>query len=307
MAIFDLYSKRKIREERGNGDFYIYDDAPKALRVQIIHFYDDAYETSERGLSQYQNFYLDDEDFEAIVKVLSREYGMLDLVPHCRDNREQLREFIQTCSTERFLDCVEILCRLINHNPKLDQKIKDELHKEINFRFRDMALGYEYVHPMLIRIDSTVLHAEVVKPTIYLLAAEDFYRGAEQELFTAFDHFRKGEHKEAIANCLKSFESAMKSIHEKREWQYSSNDTASKLLSSCFSHGLVPAYMQTHFNSLRSLLESGVPTLRNKTSGHGQGSTPVKVPDYIVSYALHTATANIKLLIECEKSLPASE
>src|SRR3712207_8688399 len=38
---------------------------------------------------------------------------------------------------------------------------------------------------------------------------------------------------------------------------------------------------------LRNTLEAGVPTLRNKNSGHGQGFFVKQVPDYFVGYALH--------------------
>ena len=35
--------------------------------------------------------------------------------------------------------------------------------------------------------------------------------------------------------------------------------------------------MQSHLTGLRTTLESGVPTARNKTSGHDQGVTPITV------------------------------
>jgi hypothetical protein len=49
------------------------------------------------------------------------------------------------------------------------------------------------------------------------------------------------------------------------------------------------------------LLEGGLPTVRNKNAGHGQGPTPVSVPDYLVAYALHMAAANIVLLIQAHR------
>ena len=69
----------------------------------------------------------------------------------------------------------------------------------------------------------------------------------------------------------KSLESTMKTICDKRRWGYAKNDTASKLLAVCFDNGLVPPFWVSHFSALRATLEAGVPTGRNKLSGHGQG------------------------------------
>lgn len=44
-------------------------------------------------------------------------------------------------------------------------------------------------------------------------------------------------------------------------------------------NGLVPAFTQNQFTSLQNLLESGIPTIRNKLGGHGQAQFPQKVDD----------------------------
>jgi hypothetical protein len=49
-------------------------------------------------------------------------------------------------------------------------------------------------------------------------------------------------------------------------------------------------------------LKSGLPTLRNETGGHGQGATPVAVPEYVASYALSLAASKIRFLIEAFKT-----
>jgi hypothetical protein len=54
--------------------------------------------------------------------------------------------------------------------------------------------------------------------------------------------------------------------------------------------------------ALRSTLESGVPTARNKLGGHGQGTEVVEVPEHIVSYALHLTASAIVFLAEAEKA-----
>ena len=55
--------------------------------------------------------------------------------------------------------------------------------------------------------------------------------------------------------------------------------------------------LQNQFTQLRGLLESGLLPVRNRTSGHGQGTEPVALPKYIAEYALHMAAANIVFLV----------
>jgi hypothetical protein len=97
--------------------------------------------------------------------------------------------------------------------------------------------------------------------------------------------------------CLKTLESVLKIICASRKWAYSPNDTASKLLDLVFSNGLLPAALQSEFSALRASLESGVPTVRNRLAGHGQGTTKVEVPEYVASYLLHLTAASVLLLV----------
>ena len=104
-------------------------------------------------------------------------------------------------------------------------------------------------------------------------------------------------------DALKSFESTMKSICDKRGWAYDPKDTSKKLIDICYKNGLIPTFWQQNMSALRSLLEGGVPTGRNKLSGHGQGATPTTVPEHIVSYVLHMAAAAIVFLVRSEENI----
>ena len=112
----------------------------------------------------------------------------------------------------------------------------------------------------------------------------------------------KGENKDAIADALSAFESTMKAICDDRGWKYGPKDTAKPLLDILFKNGLIPADLLSHFTGLRSAMESGLPTIANRTSRHGQGSTPTAVPDHYVAYALHLVASNIVFLVECNKA-----
>ena len=51
------------------------------------------------------------------------------------------------------------------------------------------------------------------------------------------------------------------------------------------------------------MLETGVPTIRNKNSGHGQGSDIKDVPEYMASYMLHLTATNLLFLGRCEQEI----
>jgi hypothetical protein len=111
-------------------------------------------------------------------------------------------------------------------------------------------------------------------------------------------------YKECLNACLSSFESTMKAICAKRKWAYSSKDTARALIETCLKNNLIPPFWQSHLSGLRSTLEGGVPTARNRTSGHGQGAAPTEIPQSLASYVLHLTATTILFLAEAEKELP---
>ena len=102
--------------------------------------------------------------------------------------------------------------------------------------------------------------------------------------------------------CLKAFESCLKVICQKRGWSYSEKDTANRLIEIVFDHDLIDSHMKSHFTALGSTLKSGVPTVRNRLSGHGQGPKEITVPEYIVAYILHLTASNILLLAKADEN-----
>ena len=154
----------------------------------------------------------------------------------------------------------------------------------------------------MIRVESQLIHAEVVKPVLNLITAEE-YEGANAEFLKAFEHYRKGDTKECLNECLKAFESTMKAICTKRKWTFKHTDTASTLIDVCFRNGLIPPFIQSHIAAVRTALESGIPTLRNKLSGHGQGAEVTEVPPHYASYMLHLTATTVKFLIDSDNAL----
>ena len=154
----------------------------------------------------------------------------------------------------------------------------------------------------LVRVDSQFIHAEAVKPALALLH-ECGFDGPVEEFMRGFEHYRHGRNKEAVADALKSFESTMKAICKARRWSCPSNATAKPLIDIMFQNKLIPSDLESHFAGLRAAMESGLPTISNRTSRHGQGPEPVSLPPHIAAYALHLVAANIVLLVQAHKAL----
>ena len=132
------------------------------------------------------------------------------------------------------------------------------------------GVGYQYASGQIIRMDSRFAHSEIVKPALSFLS-DPIYKGANEEFLKAHEHYRERDYKDCLNNCLKAFESCLKAICQKRGWSYDPKKAAAKdLIQIVFDKGLIPSFMQSHFSALKSTLESGLPTVRNRRAGHGQ-------------------------------------
>lgn len=302
MSAFDLFSKRQKRQRGETPDVYKYDVIPVPLRVQAIQIWEEAIGSSE------DYYHLPDQLFDSIHQVLCKEYGVFRLRESRDRNRLNIANFLlQESSVEKCLDVIELVfCHIDGpvrrnlgsyHNRSTDP---DPAIAELNQRFREHGIGYQFEGGEIIRVDSQVLHQEAVLPALSFLSAP-MYKGANQEFMTAHEHYRHGRYKECLNECLKSFESTMKAICAKRKWVFQPTDTAKPLLSVCEQNGLFPPYLQNHLTGLRMALEAGVPTIRNKQSGHGQGTIPTPVSAATASYVLHLTASNILFLASCDK------
>jgi hypothetical protein len=311
VAIFDLFSKRQKKLRGEMPDVYQYDEIPQTLRVQIVHIWMDTLGNAENYWKGKAH-----EAYEFIVNTLCKEYGVFKL-PGAEKfgNRDYLNElantFLQEKNIDRCLDAIELSFKIVDgftrsyeylHRSGASKKA-DEAIDELNSRFNEHGVGYQFTDGEIIRVDSELIHSEIIKPALRLLN-QKHYSGAHEEFLKAHEHYRHGNNKESLNECLKAFESVMKGICDKRKWAYQSGATSKTLIQICLDNGLIPSFWQQQYSSLRSLLESSVPTGRNKLSGHGQGADPISVPSYLVAYMLHMTAASIVFLAEAEVNLP---
>jgi hypothetical protein len=302
MGIIDLYSKR----QKAMPDVYTYDEIPQPLRAQVVHILRDLFGFSE----SYDNNGCR-RTFQRIHDVLCREYGLFHLTPKDVNTPDaKVIDFLlHHADEEQVLDTIEVAFRLATQRmtwngcgPLIPGWAIDNSVDELNIRFREHGVGYQYESGEMIRVDSQLIHAQVVRPTLALLTANE-YAGANAEFLKAFEHYRKGDTKECLNECLKAFESTMKAICTKRQWAFNPTDAAKQLIEVCFENGLIPRFIESHIGGVRSSLESGIPTVRNRLSGHGQGATVVDLPPHYASYMLHLTATTIKYLVESEKAM----
>ena len=316
MAINDLYSKRKKLAERGNQpEVYQYTTLPLGFRRQVIHIWGTAIGPYQAPVQFSYSEPLVCVLWRTIHDSFARELGLFNLGSEFQNPFEQCKFFLLDPNTnvEHCLDLIEFTFRHIDKNIRQilehyqyrgelnEPQHPDSAISELNHRFREHAIGYQYNNGQIIRIDSGFIHAEVVVPALSLLSSQHF-KGAEQEFRSAHEHYRKKEYKDAIVDALNAFESAMKTICDECGWYYSKGASAKELINVVLENELVPKYLQNHLSGLRSVLEGGVPTVRNKTSGHGQGAQLITVPEYLAAYVLHLTASNIVLLVEAYKA-----
>lgn len=311
--ILELFSKRN--KAKKDHDVYEYEVLPNAFRVQVTYILNDLF--GERGEKLYEIMRIEN-IYKNLVEWLARDFGVFYLHETYRHDiynykSEFINGFLSEKNVLKAIDYIELACRFANNISK-DEKyaynverysfdeITNNAIEELNYRFNEHSLGYQFVEGQIIRRDNTFTHSEIIKPSLEILSRKRF-KGASVEFHKAHEHYRKGKYHEALNECLKAFESTMRIICDKQKWTVKSNATASTLIKVCFEKQLIPAFWESKFTSLRTLLESGVPTARNKLSGHGAGAEEKEIPRYIVEYALNMTASTILFLVEAEENL----
>ena len=312
MAIVDLFHKRQKKLRGEYPDVYQYDELPDKLKVQMVHLWDETIKADYSG-GGWNPSSLNREHLKKCYKSLCKEIGVFKLNEEDSDNEIYItyfesisNYFLSEDNTEQALSVIELMMQTISsfareYRYKVSINV-DESINELNQRFREHGVGYQYENGQIIRVDSEFIHAEAVKPALHLLS-DPTYKGAQQEFLKAHEHYRHERYSEALIDCLKAYESTLKIILDKNKWEYSPNATADELTGRLMQSGLVPEFWQQYFKSLKNTLTSGVPTARNKLAGHGAANEVREIPEYLVSYILHMTASNIVFLIRADESL----
>ena len=299
--MYRLFSERN-KKPTDEIDVYIYNDIPTPFRNQLFYIIDELINTYNKCLMSTEvNIWQTTHDF------FCREKGLKEMSRESRYYRTKIEDFIDTSSDMDLLDFIDVAFHYFYYiAPKIHSqepfgKAKESTIsaiEELNERFQQHNIGYEFVDGTLVRIDNMHIHREYIKPAMNLLHTNGF-DGAEEEYTKAFDALRNHDSKNAIINAEKAFESTMKTICAKRGFSFDpEKDAAKKLISILKDNGYFPGYMEDHLNIVVKALENGAPTIRNKTSGHGQGEEIVKIPKSYAEYVIGLVAVNIVFLVD---------
>ena len=313
MPVWDTYSHRKCVREGDVPDVYTYNELPEKLRVQIVQICRAAigrfhtYSGMEFGQVTHNN-----EGWSFIHDTVARERGVFELSSqHGLDAK--CADFILThWSVDEVLDLVEVSFCYIDRFARQFRDFERErcgivqtatsAIEELNERFRRAGVGYSFEEGEILRIDSELIHHEVVRPALRYLNHPGF-EGPRDEFLKAHSHYRVGETKDAITDANNAFESTLKVICDNRGWEYPPGATASSLVKLVKQNGLLPDYLEKSFDQLSATLQSGLPKVRGEEGAHGQGGKPRRTPGYVAAYALHLAAAKILFLIEADGAM----
>lgn len=306
MKEYEPYSVRAKRAaQQGEPVTFQYDRIASSMKAHAYHAIQDSVRIAPDSIDEAGFWY-------ALDDMIVREHGLFERLSYTPLGtypvERSIAEYMQRLKApELALDVVEMGLRLAQEwvlhsarktsRPKREaslQAVVDKLNKR--FRLHDLGFGYVGIPGRIIRVDSQYIHAAAVEPAIAHLAAKG-WDGPLDEFMEAHKHYRHGNNKASINDALKSFESTMKAILDERGWQYDSKWSAQRLIDALFGNGLVPSELSSHFTGVRSTLESGVPTLRNRKSSHGQGSAVANVPEHLAAFALHLTASNIVFLL----------
>ncbi|UBB13650.1 STM4504/CBY_0614 family protein [Pantoea eucrina] len=307
MTRYKLYSERQKALRTDVSDVYQYTEFPDKLRYQILTILDDILEGGGRldYSSTKSDFYF------PLYKTLCREYGEQPVIRLELMAKRYLEDIIENeKDSEKFLDVIDLMLSKINSDIRKNSKAYgytptqiDEYIEELNHRFMQAGVGFQFENGEIIKFESQLMHTEATKPILQILGSNPNYKGVNDEFLSAHEHYRNRRYKECLNDCLKSFESLMKAIHTKHEWPFEKSAAATKLIEGCYENKLIPEYMKNGFTGLRTLLSSSIPTIRNKESGHGQGHEVKIIPEHLASYSIHMTASTLLFLAKCEEQL----
>ena len=297
MDLPNTFSRRK-RTAKASADPLTYDEVPSKLRRQVLHILDEA--------TLVQNKDSQSSIYDHLCQFMRKELGVGKLSERANSAEEFTVWFLSWENIDEVIDGVELICRMITvfvDQCSYQERIVrlNSLLCEINARFLEAGIGYQFENGEMIQVDSKLAHSEVVVPALRLLADPKF-EAAEHEFMDAFSAFRKGDYETSLTEACKSLESTIKVIGSKKGWGLNESWPLKKLMQAVFDNNLIPTFMQTEFTGLRTILESGVGTVRNKAAGHGAGEKKREVPRHIAAFQLHQTAAAILMLVEASKA-----
>jgi hypothetical protein len=292
MPVYETYASRSAAAAKASApDVYIYHALPYLLRRQLSLIFEECIGPGGR-------------DWEFIEKIMYREVASYE---NCgAQPRVSLLTYLQkSTDINGLLTLIEACARIIADEGAMVDPAGGL--RELNERFFQQGVGYQFENGKIIRIDSQYVHAEVVKDAIRLLS-EPGFEEANEEFMKAHRYLREGSG--SLRDCntaaLRAMENVLKVICNARGWAYEKGDTVEPLLAIVQRKGLFPDYLveDGYFRNLIGAMKAGMPKIRDRQGGHGAAPGDKPVPNHIGAFALHLTAANIVMLVKAFRALP---
>ena len=199
--IYETYSKRqKQLAQAGTVDVYQYEDFPPQFRVQVIHIWTRAIGSYDRSRGANESC---NDDWKFIHDRLAEEAGAFSLPRTSvsyEDDQMLCQSFLMRADGSGVRDIVELSFRVIDRvsrhrgHTQFNSIIQDadDAIADLNARFREHGIGYEYASGELVRVGSQYIHDQAVKPALALLNTPGF-EGVQEEFLAAHGHYLGGK------------------------------------------------------------------------------------------------------------------
>ncbi len=294
MALPMVYSRRK-RMAKFGPDVYQYDTMSSKLRQQVLFVFNQWNE----ALDQYD---ARNPVYHHAVTQMREQLGAVQLTKYRQNVDDEFREwFLFYNDLDEILNSIEFCVFAARYcarrRPSQYLELIERGIEKINARALEDGFGFQIEGEQVVQISQKFTHEQIKCPDLTLLN-EGRFSEANKEFRQAHEEYKAGNYDDCIHDCCNAFESVMKVILTDKGLLFKATDPASKLLTVIFDQEIIPAYMQNEFTGLRTILESGVHTVRNKEGGHGTGVNPRNIPKYIATFQLHQTAAAIILLAE---------
>lgn len=162
MTIWKLFSRRQ-KEARGEvADVFQYEQIPEKLFVQIVHIFNEIKQISEKGYGHMVH-----NIFREILSFLEKEHAFFIQSKKFHSSRAEnyywdvvfyFQEKLNNNEIEEALDVIELVCRYA-----INFDCRSQVN-ELNERFKQHGVGYQFEDGFIIRVDTQYTHAEIIKP-----------------------------------------------------------------------------------------------------------------------------------------------
>lgn len=185
MGVFETFSKRQRKlEQAGRPGVYQYDVLSTVFRRQVIYIWASAigpYVVFEDNgpLNMLRNpLPASNSIWLRIFNTLTRELGVFELGDKNADPFVQCRQYILSTDTGGALDIIDLSFYVIDQDVRrlsLDEvrysnitQPPDDAIEELNKRFRENGIGYQFENGELVKMDPQFVHEQLVRPVITL-------------------------------------------------------------------------------------------------------------------------------------------